>query len=809
MQPTFAGLQEGVAFRMSKDLSKLRWSTFIGGKECDAAFGIQFDLKGNVYICGGTSSQNIFPDPKMYQDSITYSNGFHYDSVDAFVCHLTGDSGKFINGTYLGGNSFDQAFFVQVDTGGNVYLYGQTLSSKSGTFPIVNPRYQDKHSGQFISIFNPQLDKLIRSTVFGKGDSIPDISPSAFLVDNCGKVYISGWGGEVNQPQYGGHGGTTTGLRYTADAFQKSTDGSDFYIAVFAPMMDTLLYATFFGNSHAAEHVDGGTSRFDKHAVVYQSVCGSCDYTTDPNPDPITTPGAHSRINKGKRNGSNSPGCNNLVLKLDVRIPDIIAQFSAPQLVCKGDTTPAIVRFTNLSKRATAYQWSFGDGSTSSGAELEHTFYDTGTYKVTLVAINPNSCSLTDTFSQFVKVVKHSSASFTIKSQACDGTVTLEATGAAAQYNWNFGDGTYKKGKIVSHTFTSDGTYLVRLYADSGTLCVDSSKAPIFISFTTASFSYMIDTCSGAVTFKNNSNGGVFYTWDFGDNTYDTVLNPVHVYKTKTSFKVTLTVTDNRNCIVTHSDSVRIKNGLVANFGFVQDSCSGRAAFTNYSKFARKYLWDFGDGTTDTSKNPIHFFTHDTLYTIRLVATASGGCSDTTEHKLNGVLSPVAKFTFRKDSCTSDVTFKSESFRGYRYDWIFGDGSDIVHATNPTHTYDKKGTYTAALIINSGSACTDTFTQKITVTNNKPSPVIIPNVFTPNDDGKNDRFIVEGNTVCIELEIEIYNRWGQLVFKQKGNPLTWDGHSIQGHELPAGVYYYIFRDPNFGERHGTVTLLRE
>jgi gliding motility-associated-like protein len=260
---------------------------------------------------------------------------------------------------------------------------------------------------------------------------------------------------------------------------------------------------------------------------------------------------------------------------------------------------------------------------------------------------------------------------------------------------------------------------------------------------------------------------------------------------------------------VEHSDTVKIINDLFASFGFNQDTCTGKVVFNNFSKHATKFRWTFGDGTTDTVRNPTHFFTKDSLYIVRLIASATGGCPDTTEHFVSGHEPPHGTFTFEKDSCSTEVKFKSKVFRGYRADWDFGDGSPVNHEWNPKHIYDKKGSYTVRFTINSGGGCADSFTRQVYVTNDKASPLEVPNVFTPNDDGKNDVFIVEGNTACYELEIEIYNRWGQLLYKQKGNPLKWNGVSLQGHTLPPGVYYYIFRDPNFGERHGTVTLLKD
>src|SRR5690606_6274429 len=99
------------------------------------------------------------------------------------------------------------------------------------------------------------------------GQGNEDISPSAFLVSNCGQIYFSGWGGMVNHYAQA-PASTTAGLPVTPDAFQATTDGSDFYLMVLEQDAASLAYGTYFGGAQSMEHVDGGTSRFDKHGTV-------------------------------------------------------------------------------------------------------------------------------------------------------------------------------------------------------------------------------------------------------------------------------------------------------------------------------------------------------------------------------------------------------------------------------------------------------------------------------------------------------------------------------------------------------------
>ena len=119
----------------------------------------------------------------------------------------------------------------------------------------------------------------------------------------CDKIYISGWGSNL------GGSLSTLNLPFTYDAYQNTTDGNDFYLMVLDDFMDTLLYATYFGGTQSNEHVDGGTSRFDKKGVIYQSVCAGCGGNSDFPIEPSI--GAVSSTN-------NSFNCNNAVFKFNV-----------------------------------------------------------------------------------------------------------------------------------------------------------------------------------------------------------------------------------------------------------------------------------------------------------------------------------------------------------------------------------------------------------------------------------------------------------------------------------------------------------
>ena len=263
------GTADALVCKLTPTLGAVTWAGLLGGRGASGAYSIQRDGQGRVYVCGGTTSSN-FP-----TTTGAYIRSQQAGSVDGFVARISADGRTLERATYIGTTGYDQAHFLQLDASGSVYLLGQTL----GAFPVTPGRYSSPNGSLFVQKLNADLTASLYSTAFGSRNGPrngPSLVPTAFLVDDCERVYVSGWGGNVNNQGAVWLGGSTAGLPVTSNALRQTTDGSDFYLAEFAPGMAMLEYATFFGQQGVDEHVDGGTSRFDKRGVVYQAVCASC-----------------------------------------------------------------------------------------------------------------------------------------------------------------------------------------------------------------------------------------------------------------------------------------------------------------------------------------------------------------------------------------------------------------------------------------------------------------------------------------------------------------------------------------------------
>lgn len=378
--------------KLTPQLDSVIWSIKFGGSGDDAAYSIAFAADSSIYIAGGTTSPD-FPVPGVGLQKV-YGGGL----TDGWLYHISKDADAILSSTFEGFAQYDQIYFVEVNRNGEVFVIGQCDSSQSNF--IFNAAYNRPNGGQFITKFTPNLTSWVWSTSFGRGVGIADISPTAFLVDICNSIYVSGWGSYyVNQEAGWANVLGTSGLDVTAGAYKTTTDNHDFYLMILRDDASALQYATFMGGTQELDHVDGGTSRFDRKGVVYQSVCASCGGTSN---FPTYPSDCVSSTN-------NSPNCNNLLFKFDMDLPAVIADFDV--YGCSRVNVP----FTNLShlvSGSTVYHWDFGDGGTSAQANPTHTYAEPGVYQVTLRLDDPLSCNITDSVTKTVTI--NVSQSFTL-----------------------------------------------------------------------------------------------------------------------------------------------------------------------------------------------------------------------------------------------------------------------------------------------------------------------------------------------------------------------------------------------------------
>jgi len=745
--------QDAVVLKLSPNVSTLLFSTYLGGDGDDAAYVLDISpTTGILYVAGGTeSSTNSLPGNHAGTLGPTSSGG-----VDGFVAMISGTT--LVRSAFFGTTSYDQIYGIKFDRKGFPYIVGQT----KGTWPHVNATYFDNGAKQFIAKLQPDLSAYVYSTVFGKPASDPSISPTAFLVDRCENVYVSGWGGGFGDlSSWGYPNSNTMGLPVTPDAIKSVSDGRDFYFFVLKKDATSQIYGSFFGegntppSSLGCDHVDGGTSRFDENGVIYQAICGNCKVFGPPNPPFPTTAGSWSATNPSNSGGE----CNLALVKIAFNLAGVKAGILSTINGVPRDSSgcvPLTVDFSDTVKNAVSYEWNFGDGSPQIKTPVpasSHVYNSVGTYLVMLVAIDSNTCNIRDTSYVHIRVgdVKATINFNPVKLNPCD------------------------------------------------------------------SFKYRFDNLSSApLPFSNTS-----FIWDFGDGTPripSGSASVFHGFAAPGTYNVKLILVDTAYCNAPDSITIQVRVAALVKAQFTTPPAGCvpyMAAFTNTSLAGQTFQWDFGDGATSTAINPTHLYSVPGTYVVTLIANDPGTCnlSDTTRQTITVATEPTADFSFAPIPPVENTptTFSNlSSADAIRFVWRFGDGDSLKtnSRADVLHQYNATGTFNACLIAFNAAGCSDTICKPVSAI--VLPAVDVPNAFTPLSGTINSTVYVKGFGIT-KLRFIIWNRWGQRVFETNDKNIGWDG-KFNGSMQPMDVYAYTldveFFDGKKTTKKGDITLIR-
>ncbi|MDI3322250.1 PKD domain-containing protein [Pinibacter sp. MAH-24] len=227
--------------------------------------------------------------------------------------------------------------------------------------------------------------------------------------------------------------------------------------------------------------------------------------------------------------------------------------------------------------------------------------------------------------------------------------------------------------------------------------------------------------------FTDQSSANVVkWEWDFGDGDVSTTRNPYHTYRSSGSFVASLKATNAAGCSdFSKPVTITLNNGVKADYtNTVSQSCKPPAlvAFNNTSQeFGNMtYFWDFGDGSTDTRKNPpAHTYTQVKSYTVTLVAKSDQGCVDTLvgNNQINIVNTVTSDFSYINGACsgTSTTLTNTSTPQPFTAVWDFGDGTPSSSGTvNVAHVFANSGTFNVKLVNNFGN-CIDSVTKPVAI----------------------------------------------------------------------------------------------
>lgn len=556
---------------------------------------------------------------------------------------------------------------------------------------------------------------------------------------------------------------------------------------------------------------------------------------------------SHTYFNQGLNDVTFDPvliatssfGCSDTATAPIIVHPQPIAQFIPnTQAGCQ----PLNVAFQDLSIGAAMLDWQFGDGQflNASPGNTAHSYAHTSptpvTFDAVLLATSAFGC--TDTTTAPIQVYPEVTAAFTVNTAGCS-PVTVNIVNnsiGASSYLWDMGDGTVLVGTTPTYTYVNntnaDQVRTITLTATSPYGCTATFTQVVNVyprpsaAFQATPFTQQFPNAT--VNIVNNSAPGNWnYNWTFGDGQSSTQQFPAtHTYGTWGSFTITLVVigtfcTDTTTQVVTITPPLPTASFIGQGEGCVPLTVS----FTNTSLQGLSYQWNFGDGGTSSADNPTYTYNVPGVYTVSLTAYGIGGGVNVATKVDSVVVHPsaIAYFVLQPDEVvvpSQPVFTYNLSGNATDFIWNFGDGT-VSNEFNPVHYYTEAGTFDVMLIANNEWNCPDTFTVIGATTGTVSGDIQFPNAFTPGNNGPtdgvydprsfdNDHFfpVYEG---VEDYRLEIFNRWGELLFTTENVKIGWDGY-YRGKPAKQDVYvwkaYAKFSDGRETTMKGDVTLLR-
>ncbi len=433
-------------------------------------------------------------------------------------------------------------------------------------------------------------------------------------------------------------------------------------------------------------------------------------------------------------------GCQDSLMKEDY----VYVRFPKPQFTTPNPTScgaPHAVSFVNASQGATDFLWRFGDGTTSTAENPNHTYTNPGTYSVELRVFNDTNMCADSTKQTFLIKISDIQASFTYNPpMICQfDSVHFYSTTTSffniSQYKWYFGDmlADFTSGDTATHLYETSGLFTLKLTVIDSLGCTKSSTLPNALTVNPLpSPRFSADQTRGCppftaqftdLSFNQSPSTMVAWLWSFGDGATSNQQNPSHTYADTGSYHVTLTVTDARGCDSTFT----VQNYIQLSYPiplFSSDTivCSGDTlCFYNQSQGTNMtYVWNFWDGTpTSILPDVTHAFIVDTtsVIPVTLTTTDQYGCAKSYVRNIT-VSKPVSRFVALAQ--TSDcppfnaVFIDQSDLDVISWKWIFGDtisqNNNQSYIQNPQHIYSNSGSFDVTLEVINSRGCKDTTT---------------------------------------------------------------------------------------------------
>lgn len=478
-------------------------------------------------------------------------------------------------------------------------------------------------------------------------------------------------------------------------------------------------------------------------------------------------------------------------------ITTMYAQTSLGDTICEGESVQLLA--SSLGGTPVAYSWT-PTASLTDPAVFNPVASPTVTTDYLVTITDVSGCADTSSVQVFVNAAPPADAGADVA--ICIGSSTQLAASGGTTYTWS--PATSLSDPNLADPVANpnaDILYVVTVTDLNGCTANDSVQVSVNpLPVVDAGADQVICRSDGALL---TATGAATYVWSPTAGLSDPLAaDPIANPAATTTYLVT--GTDANGCVNTDEVLVTITPLPVIEGDQPPAICLGQSVSLSVSG-GQEYTWSTGQGGSTITVSPANT-------SIFWVIPVGNGCTGDTaffEVEVERNL-PRANFTptVSEGFVPLDVVFENTSENASIYFWDFGDGQ-TTEDPNPLHTYDLPGQYTVTLIADNEIGCPNEFAfDFIDVLNLQ---VFFPNAFSPNGDGHNDEFLISANGVA-SMQVQIFNRWGQLVFESTDVNFRWDGRDQRGGDVQEGVYVYRFVATSYKgeqvERGGSITLVR-
>ncbi len=493
--------------------------------------------------------------------------------------------------------------------------------------------------------------------------------------------------------------------------------------------------------------------------------------------------------------GCHVPAATSEVIKVDY----LQAGFAQQQDVICGKTT---VHFNDTSRSffgISNWKWNLGDGTETAQQNPVRDYTASGTLPTQLVITGNSGCTDTSVLSLSIKVNDIPVATITGPTATCDVIPvpyisSVSAVDAISQYQWTITGGAFYNTNSIVHTFAKSGGYTVQLIAGTAYGCYDTTAIPVVVSTTpTVMASNDITICRNASTPLSVNGTASQYNWQT-DNTLSCTAcqTPLAAPVSTTQYYVTGKAAN--GCTRTDSVLVTVVQPFTLSVTASDSICIGQSKQLTVSG-AHEYTWSPANTLDDSfSQYPVATPLASTTYSV--IGTDDHHCFTDTKMVRVGV-GQYPTVNLGKDTLLSTgsiLPLHTEITNGpiKTYAWSPADNLSCSTCPVPDANIKRNVCYSVTATSYYGCAARDTLCIKVFC---ESGQVFIPNIFTPDGDGVNDRLIVQGKGVALIRSFRIFNRWGQVVFEKTGfqpNDASsgWDGRINGGAMASQDVYVY-------------------